>query len=476
MTPVEEESTLAPESSTILNTIKGVESWTEESKNLILPAIIDMCRPIVFEKFHSVGASSEDDSSKIRFGCIKFGSAHVAKQNPKTKALDDELSWKSAHFELRQNYLLEYKDDVDVLRRPCGYAFLQGAVVRRHENFEHTLNLEFKQHQSKSTRCTVLIRLKSLIETERWLWCLSQAAKLKIEDLFQYDSSKMGKELGRGRYASIRPGRRQGKSKAMSSFQQSFAVSGGGSGGEDGILKKKPSFSSFSNLSLSEEEYECALKIVDKNLFWKNVKQGNERADSLVRETCVQAALIAQAKEHKGFLRLKSFFETEDKVVLELELLGGTDLYQYIKKKQPLSELEASKIMYDILKCIDVMNNLGIAHRDLKPANILMANKSNRYGTHVNVGDFGNATFVGKDNLVRGRCGTVGYVAPEIFLAGKNIGYENKVDEFSAGVILYLLLCGYEPFYGETEKELIEVNKRAVVEFPEEDWLSSECY
>jgi serine/threonine protein kinase len=213
-------------------------------------------------------------------------------------------------------------------------------------------------------------------------------------------------------------------------------------------------------------------KLWIKKLFWKTVERGNERADSIVRETCVQATLITQARDHKGFLRLKSYFETRDKVVLELELLEGTDLYQYIKKKQPLSELEASNIMYDILSCVVVMKNLGIAHRDLKPANILMANKSNRYGMRVNVGDFGNATFVGADNLVRGRCGTVGYVAPEIFLAQKNSGYENKVDEFSAGVILYVLLCGYEPFYGETEKKLIKENTKAKVEFPEEDWQS----
>ena len=471
LTPVKEEIIDAAETSPILNSIEGVESWTEQSKNLIFPAVVAMCRPSIFENFQSNVHNniSEDDSSKIRFGCISFGTAQAAKQSSKLNMVD-EYYWRSAHFELRQNYLLEFSNNGGTnATRPSGYAFLQGAVVKRHLQFANTLQLEFKQHQSKRTRSTVLIRLRSKIEEERWSWCLQEGAKLKIEDLFQYDSSEMGKELGRGRYASVRPARRQGRSNNKSSIHlQAFP------GTDDGILKKKPSFSSFSNLSiLSQEDHKCALKIVDKKLFWKNVKQGNERADSLVRETCVQAALISQAREHRGFLRLKSFFETEEKVVLELELLEGTDLFQYIKKNIPLSEVVAAKIMSDILGCVAVMKDLGIAHRDLKPANILMANKSNRYGTRVSVGDFGNATFVGEDNLVRGRCGTVGYVAPEIFLAGKNSGYENKVDEFSAGVILYVLLCGYEPFYGETEKELIEENKRAAVEFPQEDWQSS---
>lgn len=80
------------------------------------------------------------------------------------------------------------------------------------------------------------------------------------------------------------------------------------------------------------------------------------------------------------------------------------------------------------------------------------------------------ATFVGNDHLVHGRCGTPGYVAPEILLAGKNEGYRNNVDVFSAGVTLYVLLSGYEPFYGETEKELVKDNKECKVDYPESDW------
>jgi serine/threonine protein kinase len=66
--------------------------------------------------------------------------------------------------------------------------------------------------------------------------------------------------------------------------------------------------------------------------------------------------------------------------------------------------------------------------------------------------------------------GTPGYVAPEILTAGSGVSYGNKVDVFSAGVTLYVLLCGYEPFYGESEKELIEANKKAELEFPQSDW------
>lgn len=65
---------------------------------------------------------------------------------------------------------------------------------------------------------------------------------------------------------------------------------------------------------------------------------------------------------------------------------------------------------------------------------------------------------------------SIGYVAPEIFTAGLHGGYGNKVDIFSAGVTLYVMLCGYEPFYGTSDDELIEANRNAVLEFPKEEW------
>ena len=139
-----------------------------------------------------------------------------------------------------------------------------------------------------------------------------------------------------------------------------------------------------------------------------------------------------------------------------------------------MEEDEAAHIMRDILTCIDAMRRIGIAHRDVKPANILMCHAEHGDGIAVKVGDFGMATFVGHDYLLRGRCGTPGYVAPEILRSSTSLGYKNKVDVFSAGVTLYVLLCGYEPFYGECDAELIESNRAAKVEYPNEDWRKSE--
>ena len=145
-----------------------------------------------------------------------------------------------------------------------------------------------------------------------------------------------------------------------------------------------------------------------------------------------------------------------------------SDLFQLMRSRGKLNELDAADYIHNILYGIRGMQSLNIAHRDIKLANLMVTNDDSE--VFVKLGDYGMANFVGKDGLIKGRCGTPGYVAPEILKAGKNIGYSNKVDVFSAGVVMYTLLCGYEPFYGETDGELVDCNRRARVVFEDRDW------
>ena len=78
--------------------------------------------------------------------------------------------------------------------------------------------------------------------------------------------------------------------------------------------------------------------------------------------------------------------------------------------------------------------------------------------------------FRSNDGLMYGRCGTPGYVAPDILKAGLREGYDANVDIFSIGVVIYTLLCGYEPFYGENDDELIKANKAVLYEFHSPEW------
>jgi len=301
--------------------------------------------------------------------------------------------------------------------------------------------------------------------------CLTEAASLKIEDLYDYDGSDEGLEFGRGRYATVRPAKR--KISMNNVRKQSEAECEGGRAtdaeNDDGA---EPSLAKGSNdlSSSTHKKCDCALKIINKNEFWSRVVRDRERADTLVRETAVQASLTVQMGHLPTFLRSRNFFETIDHVVLELEILQGIDLFQHVSSKGILEEDEAAHIMRDILICIDAMGRIGVAHRDIKPANVLMCHTKDDNGIAVKIGDFGMATFAGHGDLLRGRCGTPGYVAPEILRSPVSNGYKNNVDIFSAGVTLYVLLCGYEPFYGECDTELIASNRKASVEYPDEDW------
>jgi len=109
-------------------------------------------------------------------------------------------------------------------------------------------------------------------------------------------------------------------------------------------------------------------------------------------------------------------------------------------------------------------HSLGIAHRDLKPENLLYETKD--AGSVIKVTDFGLARFINND-MATTACGTPGYVAPEV-LIGK--GYGKEVDFWSIGVILYVLLCGFPPFYEETNQELFETIKKGKFDFPSPYW------
>jgi calcium/calmodulin-dependent protein kinase I len=451
------QESVAIKSSRILKPILGVDTWNHGRRYLIAPAALAAC-PLKVLTTLSGGGNDWTETFSARdaagresaFGTIVLGDALLTYMSVSQKTVTVQ-QWSSACLVLRQNYLLEYdttatsQESVGVAAGctirglPRGFCHLEYAVCHDHADFNDALELHFYASPcAKSDKRVLMIRVQQREEREYWKRCLNRAARLQLSDLFEYDARI---PLGQGPYASVHPARRKDVTRGLSV----------GAAVDSGLA------------------YNCALKIFDKKQFWRLVVKGRERADTLVRETSVQATLTANCGKVASFLRLRGFFETSDNVVLELELLEGTDLFKYISSKGVLSEDEAARITIDILKSLEAMNRIGLAHRDIKPANILLCHSRDQ-GPSVKVGDFGMSTFVGVDGQVRGRCGTPGYVAPEIFTAGVHGGYGNKVDVFSAGVTLYVMLCGYEPFYGETDSELVNANKAGRVEFTEDDW------
>jgi calcium/calmodulin-dependent protein kinase I len=107
-------------------------------------------------------------------------------------------------------------------------------------------------------------------------------------------------------------------------------------------------------------------------------------------------------------------------------------------------------------------HELGIVHRDLKPENLLYADETE--DAEIKIADFGLAKLLNQSHVMATACGTPGYVAPEI-LEGK--AYTEKVDCWSLGVILYIILCGFPPFYDENNAALFaQVRERGETERP----------
>lgn len=111
------------------------------------------------------------------------------------------------------------------------------------------------------------------------------------------------------------------------------------------------------------------------------------------------------------------------------------------------------------------MHIKGIIHRDLKPENLILASKENDY--NLKIADFGLASFIQRGESLFLRCGSPGYVAPELL---EDKGYYTKADIFSAGIILYVMLTGRPAFPGQNIHEILMKNKRGEVQYPPKYW------
>ena len=144
-----------------------------------------------------------------------------------------------------------------------------------------------------------------------------------------------------------------------------------------------------------------------------------------------------------------------------MDLCDGPDLFDLISKHgHPFSEPESLSIFVPLIQAVSHCHRLGIAHRDIKPDNILF----DSFGKLM-LADFGSAEWFGmnENGTMNGIVGTPYYVAPEVLMGRE---YSEKVDIWSCGVILYLLLAGCTPFYGETAVETFQAVLRGNLRFP----------
>ncbi|XP_048734609.1 calcium/calmodulin-dependent protein kinase type IV-like isoform X1 [Ostrea edulis] len=206
--------------------------------------------------------------------------------------------------------------------------------------------------------------------------------------------------------------------------------------------------------------YKCEHKGTTKK--WA-VKIIHKRVDKKVINTEIGILLKLN---HKNVIRLKEIFETPTNICLVLELVKGGELFDRIVSRGYYSEKDASTAVRQMLIAVKYLHENEVVHRDLKPENLLYEDLTDE--SNLKVADFGLSKIIDREVTMNTVCGTPGYCAPEV-LAGKRYSY--PVDMWSIGVITYILLCGYEPFYsGENEAEMYKKILKADYKFDPPFW------
>ncbi|XP_034712317.1 calcium/calmodulin-dependent protein kinase type II delta 1 chain isoform X7 [Etheostoma cragini] len=177
-------------------------------------------------------------------------------------------------------------------------------------------------------------------------------------------------------------------------------------------------------------------------------------------------ARICRLLKHPNIVRLHDSISEEGFHYLVFDLVTGGELFEDIVAREYYSEADASHCIQQILESVNQCHVNGIVHRDLKPENLLLASKLK--GAAVKLADFGLAIEVqGEQQAWFGFAGTPGYLSPEVL---RKDPYGKPVDMWACGVILYILLVGYPPFWDEDQHRLYQQIKAGAYDFPSPEW------
>jgi len=247
---------------------------------------------------------------------------------------------------------------------------------------------------------------------------------------------------------------------------------------EENSGKKDDEESEVSVLTGIEEYYDLGDEI-GRGGFSIVYEATDKKTNEKVAVKCVQltiqadeASMTALKREirimkkvnHPNILKLHEVFVEDENFYLVMELVPGKELFERIIDRGQYSEKHASNIIRQISAAVDYLHQNGIAHRDLKPENLLSSGDDDN--EVIKIIDFGLSKKFGDEQLVTS-VGSPGYVAPEVLTAES---YDKSVDMWSVGVILYILLCGYPPFFGPNSTELFKRIIEVKYDFDDPAW------
>uniref|UniRef100_A0A8C8SIK4 non-specific serine/threonine protein kinase n=1 Tax=Pelusios castaneus TaxID=367368 RepID=A0A8C8SIK4_9SAUR len=208
---------------------------------------------------------------------------------------------------------------------------------------------------------------------------------------------------------------------------------------------------------------ECIERSTGREYALKIIKKSKCRG----KEHMIQNEVsILRRVKHPNIVLLIEEMDMPSELYLVMELVKGGDLFDAITSTNKYTERDASGMLYNLASAIKYLHSLNIVHRDIKPENLLVYEHQDG-SKSLKLGDFGLATIV--DGPLYTVCGTPTYVAPEIIAEA---GYGLKVDIWAAGVITYILLCGFPPFRGcgDDQEVLFDQILMGQVDFPSPYW------
>ncbi|KAJ3272816.1 hypothetical protein HDV01_005244 [Terramyces sp. JEL0728] len=224
----------------------------------------------------------------------------------------------------------------------------------------------------------------------------------------------------------------------------------------ENVTVKKQCKATVKIVTRKTDSQKFAVKIINK----KKMK-GEE-------EAVKQEIDILSKIRNPHIISLVDLCTDKDHYYLVMDLATGGELFDRILSKGSYGEKDAAKIVSQILSALNYLHDMDIVHRDLKPENLLF--RTDAEDAELLLADFGLSRVVHQNEFLKTSCGTPHYVAPEIL---KESGHGKPVDMWSVGVISYVLLCGYTPFWGG-ETNSVPVLYNAIVngkyEFDEENW------
>jgi calcium/calmodulin-dependent protein kinase I len=212
----------------------------------------------------------------------------------------------------------------------------------------------------------------------------------------------------------------------------------------------------FSKVFLAECRFEPGTMVAIKCIDKKALKGKEESLENEIK--------VLRKLRHPNIVQLYDTYDEKSYVYLVMELVTGGELFDRIVAKGSYTERDASYLIRQVLAAVHFMHSNGVVHRDLKPENLLYYNQD--ADSKIMISDFGLSK-TEDSGIMATACGTPGYVAPEVL---QQKPYGKAVDVWSIGVIAYILLCGYPPFYDESDANLFAQIIKGEYEFDSPYW------